>query len=67
MPDTILSALRKFRDPDITARGERRASVALGALDTLWFNTGTLCNVTCRNCYIESSPPQRPAGLSDPG
>ena len=56
MPDTILSALRKFRDPDITARGERRAAVALGALDTLWFNTGTLCNVTCRNCYIESSP-----------
>ncbi|MBO0757759.1 MAG: radical SAM protein [Bradyrhizobiaceae bacterium] len=25
-------------------------------LKTLWFNTGTLCNVTCRNCYIESSP-----------
>ena len=22
----------------------------------LWFNTGTLCNLTCRNCYIESSP-----------
>ena len=20
------------------------------------FNTGTLCNLTCRNCYIESSP-----------
>ena len=26
------------------------------ALKTLWFNTGTLCNITCRNCYIESSP-----------
>ena len=26
------------------------------ALETLWFNTGTLCNLTCRNCYIESSP-----------
>jgi MoaA/NifB/PqqE/SkfB family radical SAM enzyme len=24
--------------------------------ETLWFNTGTLCNITCRNCYIESSP-----------
>ena len=47
---------RKFRDPDITAKGERRAHVALRALDTLWFNTGTLCNLTCRNCYIESSP-----------
>ncbi len=46
----------KFRDPAITAAGERRATVALGALDTLWFNTGTLCNLTCRNCYIESSP-----------
>ena len=28
----------------------------LRALDTLWFNTGTLCNLTCRNCYIKSSP-----------
>lgn len=46
----------KFRDPDITAKGERRAAVALDHLTTLWFNTGTLCNLTCRNCYIESSP-----------
>jgi hypothetical protein len=46
----------KFRDPAITARGETRARVALRALDTLWFNTGTLCNLTCHNCYIESSP-----------
>ena len=46
----------KFRDPDWTARGEKRASVALDSLSTLWFNTGTLCNLTCRNCYIESSP-----------
>jgi uncharacterized Fe-S cluster-containing radical SAM superfamily protein len=46
----------KFRDPDVTAKGERRASVRLAGLRTLWFNTGTLCNITCRNCYIESSP-----------
>ena len=46
----------KFQDPEWTARGERRASVDFLNLDTLWFNTGTLCNVTCRNCYIESSP-----------
>ncbi len=46
----------KFRDPRTTAKGEARAHVALQALDTLWFNTGTLCNLTCRNCYIESSP-----------
>ena len=47
---------RKFRDPFVTAAGERRAQVALRTLDTLWFNTGTLCNLTCANCYIESSP-----------
>ncbi|MFQ5959618.1 MAG: radical SAM protein [Alphaproteobacteria bacterium] len=47
---------RKFRHPDVTADGERRGSVAFVGLHTLWFNTGTLCNITCRNCYIESSP-----------
>ena len=47
---------RKFRDPDFTAGGERRAAIALGTPATLWVNTGTLCNLTCRNCYIESSP-----------
>ncbi len=46
----------KFRDPRVTAKGEARATVAPRALDTLWFNTGTLCNLTCRNCYIDSSP-----------
>ena len=47
---------RKFRDAETTAGGERRAKVPLGELRTLWFNTGTLCNLTCRGCYIESSP-----------
>jgi uncharacterized Fe-S cluster-containing radical SAM superfamily protein len=47
---------RKFQDPFVTATGERRAQVALKALETLWFNTGTLCNLTCGHCYIESSP-----------
>jgi MoaA/NifB/PqqE/SkfB family radical SAM enzyme len=46
----------KFRDPIATATGETRATVPLRHLDTLWFNTGTLCNLTCANCYIESSP-----------
>ncbi|WP_245276353.1 radical SAM protein [Methylocapsa aurea] len=46
----------KFSDPEFTAKGERRASVSLSRLETLWFNTGTLCNLTCHNCYIESSP-----------
>ncbi len=46
----------KFKNPHRTATGEPRADVALTRLDTLWFNTGTLCNLTCGHCYIESSP-----------
>src|SRR6478735_10410075 len=49
-------APEKFSDPDWTATREKRATVALERLETLWINTGTLCNITCRNCYIESSP-----------
>ncbi len=30
--------------------------MALERLDTLWINTGTLCNLACTSCYIESSP-----------
>ncbi|HWG80016.1 MAG TPA: radical SAM protein, partial [Stellaceae bacterium] len=47
---------RKFRDAAVTAKGEKRAAVALHGLKTLWFNTGTLCNIACDHCYIESSP-----------
>jgi hypothetical protein len=46
----------KFRDPRWTAKGEKRASVAIERLETLWINTGTLCNIACNSCYIESSP-----------
>ena len=46
----------KFRDPATTADGSTRASVALNRLAMLWFKTGTLCNLECANCYIESSP-----------
>lgn len=46
----------KFKDPDLTAKGEARAQVEFAGFKTLWFNTGTLCNITCVNCYIESSP-----------
>ncbi len=61
MTDTLAHATprldpRKFQDPFVTAKGEARAQVALKGLETLWFNTGTLCNLTCQNCYIESSP-----------
>lgn len=61
MPDTALPAAPptpagKFVDPDWTAKGEVRASVSPTGLRTLWFNTGSLCNITCDGCYIESSP-----------
>ncbi len=60
MPNEILAAPlldpRKFQNPDVTADGAMRAVVGLTHLRTLWFNTGTLCNLTCLNCYIESSP-----------
>jgi pyruvate-formate lyase-activating enzyme len=46
----------KFSDPDFTAKGEPRGQVAFTGLKTLWFNTGTLCNIACQSCYIESSP-----------
>ena len=48
--------MNKFKDQKITAKGETRAWVSLTELKTLWFNTGTRCNLTCKNCYIESSP-----------
>ncbi len=60
MPDTPAplnpQTSGKFLDPLWTAKGERRAAVDLTVLQTLWFNTGSLCNITCGNCYIESSP-----------
>ncbi len=52
----IVTDAAKFADPHTTAAGEPRARVVLRALETLWLNTGTLCNLTCKRCYIESSP-----------
>ncbi|WP_420607493.1 radical SAM protein [Novosphingopyxis sp.] len=49
-------AEEKFRDPLVTAKGERRAHVGLHRLETLWFNTGSLCNLACTTCFMESSP-----------
>jgi len=46
----------KFTNPNVTAEGEPRAVVPFRGYETVWFNTGTLCNLTCQNCYIESSP-----------
>ena len=47
---------KKFNDPFITADGNKRAFIEAKKINTLWFNTGTLCNIECKNCYIESSP-----------
>ncbi len=47
---------KKFSHKTTTAKGETRAWVDLGELKTLWFNSGTQCNLACDNCYIESSP-----------
>ena len=46
----------KFVNPKYTVKGEPRAQVTLSALRTLWFNTGTICNLTCTNCFMDSSP-----------
>ena len=46
----------KFEDPFLTAEGLERASVELERPRTLWFNTGSVCNITCDNCFMESSP-----------
>ncbi len=46
----------KFQHPTLTADGQERAYVELSDPQTLWFNTGTLCNIACANCYIDSSP-----------
>lgn len=56
MKDLAQATAGKFIDPLTTAQGEDRATVSLTAPRTLWFNTGTLCNIECVNCYIESSP-----------
>jgi len=50
------STLRKFENLKKTQNGKDRAAVHLNHLETLWFNTGTVCNLSCENCYIESSP-----------
>ncbi|RLK10742.1 radical SAM protein [Ruegeria conchae] len=53
---TQAANIGKFQNSLVTADGQTRASVALSNPETLWFNTGTLCNIECVNCYIASSP-----------
>ena len=56
LPDVAPLETVKFQDPKLTAGGHSRAVVAFNRLQTLWINTGTLCNLACKTCYIESSP-----------
>lgn len=46
----------KFSNKEVTLDGSERAFVNLEELKTIWFNTGTVCNLSCSNCYIESTP-----------
>ena len=48
-------------DPEkfLTRRSRLRRTPRQGGacrLETLWINTGSLCNLTCGNCFMESSP-----------
>jgi pyruvate-formate lyase-activating enzyme len=56
MKDHGAAATGKYANPDVTADGMARARVRLTDPRTLWFNTGTLCNIACLHCYIASSP-----------
>ena len=47
---------QKFENKFLTSDNKARAFIQAKKIQTLWFNTGTLCNLTCKNCYIESSP-----------
>ena len=50
---------QKFEHPTRTAKGEERAWVSLQQLETLWVNTGTLCN-----CLLYTSPSPRDLSTS---
>lgn len=52
----MFKSQKKFKNKYITDNGRKRAFVNFTSLKTLWFNTGTLCNLSCKGCYIESSP-----------
>ena len=56
MPPPPRPQPRRFANPDRTVHGEKHAHVPLARLSTLWFNTGTLCNIACTGCYIDSNP-----------
>src|SRR5690606_15366216 len=46
----------KFSDMFKTLDGSERAYVDPIGFKTIWFNTGSRCNLSCEHCYIESNP-----------
>ena len=40
--------IQKFTNKYFTVDGLRRAFIKMEELQTLWFNTGTLCNIECK-------------------
>jgi len=55
MPNTQTS--QPWADLGFTADGSPRAFATLEkTLHTLWFYTGSWCNIECQGCYVESSP-----------
>ena len=45
--------------PPIRSEGAAPAAAPIApfrALETLWINTGSLCNLACASCYLDSSP-----------
>lgn len=54
--ETLAIGAGKFQHAAFTADGKARAAVPFSRLETLWINTGSLCNVACAHCYIDSSP-----------
>ena len=51
-----------FLNKNFTSDGKHRAYIELKNIENLWFNTGTLCNLKCNDCYIESSPTNKKLG-----
>ncbi|HQU04046.1 MAG TPA: radical SAM protein [Acidocella sp.] len=56
--DILPAADRYFTGIPLEARAitEPTPSLRLQELRTLWVNTGTLCNLACTKCFMDSSP-----------
>jgi predicted phosphodiesterase/pyruvate-formate lyase-activating enzyme len=56
--DILPAADRYFAGIPLEQReiAEPAPQMALARLETLWINTGTLCNLACTNCFMESTP-----------